>query len=624
MIIGDILSRLNLINAIFDELPFKELDNPLLRKYISQTNVNYMKQFIYNLSFIFKATKISLFDLVKQSGKVDYQIGGNPYTRMFSTFLIIIMLLSKTIASSNELAVNSKKSGPAYEWARPVTQYTVTDAIEIPGAKNTPIAFGLKYRNKLNTDLSKLFQDTQRELDLLLKHLRGKCLKYVKENKGYVHIEYIHQLNGLQVIDSKTENPTTYDKDTQNAVCFEINPLPFNFNQETGSIEFIHVNMPLNQITEILNTIVGDMDGIMKDTNKPKPSKEFIEAYNGILIIADGLEKIRNLLFDVFSPVVFNPNMPNAYRIESLEDSFGSIINEMIQMKDLLNLKNPYEQMEASSKLEYAKEELENAKTKALAEESSRTARQIESDQKVKNTKVYYANVIDENMASVQSIGRKISEVPSDFVGAISDAAVNTALAPVNSVLKGAREMIMNNKLIGLLFALGVFVTGVVTIKIRKGIISIVYKIANAIKTIVLMPIKVTIWLGKKVINVLWYKEKVEETPTVLQIENDPGPDVNVVTPVVTPVVENQVAVVAPVVNSEKKIEIQRLENALKNAKDQLIQRPTLNNIKIRISELEDQLVALRNAQGTRKRIAKKNTKKKNLKKRTKPSRKIR
>lgn len=637
MSIGDTLSRLNLIIEILDELPFNQLNNPLLLKYISQTNVNNLKQSIYNISFMFKATKISLFDLIEKSGKVDYQIGGNPYMRMFSIFIVIIMLLSKTITSSNEIVLNSKKSGPAYEWARPVAQYTVTDVIEIPGAKNTPIAFGLKYRNQLNTDLSTLFQNTQRQLDLLLKQIRGKCLGYVKQNKGSVHTEYVHQLNGLQVIDSKTDNPTTYDKDTQMAACFEINPLPFNFNQETGSIEFIHVNMPINQIIDILNTILTDMNSVITDTSKPKPNKEFTQAYNGILIIADGLEKIRDLLFDVFSPVVFNPDMPNEYRLENLNDSFNSIINEMIRMKDLLNLKNPHEQMEASSKLAYAKEEFENAEIIASARKKSREARQIESNQNVKDTKAYYANAIDENMAASQSIGKKILEVPADVVGAVSDAAINTALAPVNSLFKGAREMIMNNKLIALLFALGVFVTGVVTIKVRKGIISIVYKIANAIKTIVLIPITIPYSIGTKIINVLCYKTVEETNSNALQIDNGPV--------VVTPVVENQVAVVAPAepvvtqvvaqvkqkpTKKQDEIEVQKLETELARILQVFSDferngiKDKLPGIRRRIVQLTETLDRLKNASGTRKRNNKKNTKKKNLKKRTKPSRKFR
>ena len=640
--IANALTRLNSINEIFGSLPLHALNNPYVLKHMSQTNVNNLKQWIYNQSFIFRALEKSLFGpsgLTKQSGKVHFQkqTGGNPYQTMFQIFFILLALTATLIESSNEMVVNSQKSEPAFEWrTNLVVETKVVNVINVPGTI-TPMFGALTYKWPLNTAINKLFQETQRDVSKLLKEIRGKCLSHGKQSKAYMHLEYINTDDGSQVIDSITQNPTTYDKDTQMAACFEINPLPFNFNQETGSIEFIHVNMPINQIIDILNTILSDMDSVIKDTSKPKPNKEFTQAYNGILIIADGLEKIRDLLFDVFSPVVFNPDMPNEYRLENLNDSFNSIINEMIRMKDLLNLKNPHEQMEASSKLAYAKEEFENAEIIASARKKSREARQIESNQNVKDTKAYYANVIDENMAASQSIGKKILEVPANIVGAVSDSAINTALAPVNSLFKGAREMIMNNKLIALLFALGVFVTGVVTIKVRKGIISIVYKIANAIKTIVLVPITIPYSIGTKIINVLCYKTVEETNSNALQIDNGPV--------VVTPVVENQVAVVAPAepvvtqvvaqvkqkpTKKQDEIEVQKLETELARILQVFSDferngiKDKLPGIRRRIVQLTETLDRLKNASGTRKRNNKKNTKKKNLKKRTKPSRKFR
>ena len=573
--ISNVLCRLNATIAIFENLQLNVLNNQYLHKYISQTNVNNLKQCIYNQFFIFKAIKISLFDLIEQSGKVDYQKGGNPYHMMFRVFVIIILLAAKTIASSNELVVNSKSKGPNFEWANRLVEPSVINVVEIPGAKNTPILFGLTYKNQLNSDLTKIFQDTQRDVYSLLKPIRSKCLTHVKQNKMSVHTEYINLSNGLQEIDSVIDNPTTYDKDTQSAACFEINPLPFNFNQDTGNIEFIHVNMPLNQITEILYTIIGEMESVMKDTTKPKPNKEFVEAYNGMLIIATGLEKIRELLFDIFSPVVFNPNMPNEYRLESLEDSFGAIINEMTQMKDLLNLKNPQEQMEANAKLDYANEEFQNEETIAIARETSRKAKKIKSEQNVKDTSAYYGNQFDERIAPVKSIGKKTLEIPVDFVGAVSDAAVNTVLAPVNSVLKGAKETIMNNKFISALFALGVFVTGVVTITIAKNKLTIIYKVANLIKKIVLLPITVPIEIGKKVIKVVWY-QPIEETQIV-------NPDLQPTSNQIVPLIEN-------------------------GPEQVVVNQPVLELDKVELKELKRRMRLL--AKGTRKRINNKNTKK--------------
>lgn len=631
--VSDILGRLDAVIAIFENLQLEALNKPHLHKYMSQTNVNNLKQYIYNLFFIFKAVRISLFDLIKQSGKVDYQKGGNPYQMMFRIFVIIIVLAAKTIASSNELVVNSQNADPILEWTNRVVEYSVTNVIEIPGAKNTPILFGLTYKSQLNADLTKLFQNTQRDVYSLLKPIRSKCLTHVKQNKMSMHTEYINLPNGLQEIDSIIENPTSVDKNTQSAACFEINPLPFNFNPETGNIEFIHVNMPLDKISEILYTILGDMNSVLK-VSKPTPNKEFVEAYNGLLIIANGLEKIRELLFDIFSPVVFNPNMPNEYRLESLEDSFGAIINEMAQMKDLLNLKNPQEQMEANAKLDYANEEFQNEEMIALARETSRKAKKIKSEQNVKDTSAYYENQFDERIAPVKTIGKKALEVPVELVGAVSDAAVNTVLAPVNSVLKGAKETVMNNKFISALLALGVFVTGVVSIQIAKNKLTIIYKVANAIKTIVLLPITIPISIGTKLIKVVWYRP-VEETPIVnpiLSIDNGPVDEMNRIVDVVPPFVEpvpEPITIVKRKTKKdvEKQNEIEKLEMELarvvkmysdfenKGIKDKLpgIQRG--------ITQITEKLDSLNKARGTRKRINHKNTKKNKKRLQTKPSR---
>jgi hypothetical protein len=593
MVIADIITRLNFVIEMFNILPFEVLNSPYLYKYMSPTNVNNLKQCIYNQSFIFNAVKISLFNLIKQSGKVDYQKGGNPYQMMFRIFVIIILLAAKTVTSSNELVVNSKNNAPSYDFSSQVVEYTITNVVEIPGAKNTPILFGLTYKNQLNLDLTKLFQETQRNVHSLLRNIRSKCLTHVKRNKESVHTQYINLPDGSQEIDSVVSSPTTYDKDTQIASCFEINPFPFNFNQDTGNIEFIHVNMPLEQVTTILYGILGDMDSVIKDTTKPKPNKEFIEAYNGILIIADGLEKIRELLFDIFSPIVFNPNMRDEYRLESLTDSFNAIILEMTKMKNLLDLKNPYEQMEANSKLEYANEKLKNEETIALARQMSREAENLISKQNVEDTNSYYGNKFDEYMAPASALGNKALEVPVGAVRAMSDAAVDIVFAPVNSVLKGAKQTIMNNKFIAALLAIGVFVTGVITIKIAKNKLTIIYKVGNVIKKILCSPITIPIYIGKRILG---YEETVEETPAPVNQQ---------------PLIENGPAVTPALIENGPAVTNQPLTEELNERELRKLKRSVMKKL-------------VGNASGTRKRIAKKNTKKKLKPRIKKPSRKPR
>jgi len=169
--------------------------------------------------------------------------------------------------------------------------------------------------------------------------------------------------------------------------------------------------MPLKQVIEILYTIVGDMDSVMQAT-KPNQDKEVVHAYNSMLIIAKGLEKIEELLFDVFSPVVFNADMPDEYRVESLEDSFGAIIKEMTQMKNLLSLKNPIQRMESESLLADANEELENEKMNADKETIIREGKNIKSQQNVQNAQAYYGNKFNEKVAPISTIGKKLMEMP--------------------------------------------------------------------------------------------------------------------------------------------------------------------------------------------------------------------
>lgn len=631
----DGLNRLNSINAIFGSLPLHALNNKSVLKRMSQTNVNNLKQWIYNQSFIFSALEKSLLGLIKQSGKVRFQqTGGNPYQTMFQVFIILLVLAATLIESSNEMVVNSQKSEPAFEWlTNRVVETKVVNVINVPGTI-THMVGSFTYKWPLNTAIYTLFQEIQRDISKLLKEIRGKCLLHGKQNKAYTHIEYITTEDGSQKIDSITQKPPTYDKDTQMAACFEINPLPFNFNPNTGNIEFIHVNMPLNQVTEILYTIVGDMESVIKAT-APNQDKELVEAYNAMLIIANGLEKIGELLFDVLSPVVFNANTIDEYRIESLKDSFDAIIKEMSQMKDLLNLKNPIQRMAAENLISEANEKLTTEEMIAYARKTSREADTIKSQQNVQDTSVYYGNKFDENMAPLKSIGKKVLEVPVDFVGAVSDAAVNTVLAPVNSVFKGAKETIMNNKFIMILAALGVFVTGVVTITIAKNKLTIIYKVGNLIKKIVLLPITVTMWIGKQ-IKVLLYRPKVEETtPTTtptLQIDNGPDvPDVTTTTTIVplettTPVVVKR----KPRKEDEKLVEITKMETELARVIEMYSNfekngtKAKLPGIKRRIVELTENLESLKaKAKGTRKRNNKKNTKKNKKRLPVKPSRKF-
>ena len=664
MFLGALKTRLNVINAIFENLPLHYLNNLYVLKRISQNNVNNLKQCIYNHFFIFSAIEKSLLGLIEESGKVKQeQIGGNPYQTMFQVFIILLVLAATLIESSNEMVVNSQKSEPAFEWlTNRVVETKVVNVINVPGTI-TPMFGSLTYKWPLNIEIDKLFQETQRDASKLSKEIRGKCLLHDKKNLASMHLEYINTNDGSQVIDSVTQNPTTYDKDTQMAACFEINPLPFNFNPNTGNIEFIHVNMPLNQVTQILYTIVGDMESVIKAT-APNQDKELVEAYNGMLIIANGLEKIGELLFDVFSPVVFNANTKDEYRIESLEDSFGAIIKEMSQMKDLLNLKNPIQRMAAENSFFEANEELENKQILADARSARRTAKDIESEQNVQDTKQHYGNKFDELIAPASAIGENILQIPVKISEAVSDAAVNAVLAPVNSVLKGAKKTIMNNKLIAALLALGVFVTGVVTIKIAKNKLTIIYKVANAIKTIVLLPITVPIYIGKKIIKVVWYRSKVEDNQPAnvpvdpLQINNGQVVTNPVVTNPVVQLIENGpvVTLIKPQrkLTQKEKNEIEALkkqkieiEHSIMTQTDHLnkitsqltkpltqAQRDTINttiysyNIQIAkllndSDKLETELHNLTRAEGTRKRNNKKNTKKNKKRVQVKPSRKF-
>lgn len=667
MFLGALKTRLNVINAIFENLPLHYLNNLYVLKRISQNNVNNLKQCIYNHFFIFSAIEKSLLGLIEESGKVKQeQIGGNPYQTMFQVFIILLVLAATLIESSNEMVVNSQKSEPAFEWlTNRVVETKVVNVINVPGTI-TPMFGSLTYKWPLNIEIDKLFQETQRDASKLSKEIRGKCLLHVKENLESMHLEYINTNDGSQVIDSVTQNPTTYDKDTQMAACFEINPLPFNFNPNTGNIEFIHVNMPLNQVTQILYTIVGDMESVIKAT-APNQDKELVEAYNGMLIIANGLEKIGELLFDVFSPVVFNANTKDEYRIESLEDSFGAIIKEMSQMKDLLNLKNPIQRMAAENSFFEANEELENKQILADARSARRTAKDIESEQNVQDSKQHYRNKFGELIAPASAIGENILQIPVKISEAVSDAAVNAVLAPVNSVLKGAKKTIMNNKLIAALLALGVFVTGVVTIKIAKNKLTIIYKVANAIKTIVLLPITVPIYIGKKIIKVVWYRSKVEDNQPAnvpvdpLQINNgqvvtnplqiDNGSDVTTTTTTIVPVKTTTQVVVKRKPTKEElelltkkesikkdivsntqhletitktytKFQTTKDENFLSKISDQMnLYKTKIAKLHLELDKVETELYLT--AKGTRKRNNKKNTKKNKKRLQVKPSRKF-
>ena len=674
--ISNALTRLNSINEIFGSLPLHALNNPYVLKHMSQTNVNNLKQWIYNQSFIFRALEKSLFGpsgLTKQSGKVHFQkqTGGNPYQTMFQIFFILLALTATLIESSNEMVVNSQKSEPAFEWrTNLVVETKVVNVINVPGTI-TPMFGALTYKWPLNTAINKLFQETQRDVSKLLKEIRGKCLSHGKQSKAYMHLEYINTDDGSQVIDSITQNPTTYDKDTQMAACFEINPLPFNFNPNTGNIEFIHVNMPLNQVTQILYTIVGDMESVIKAT-APNQDKELVEAYNGMLIIANGLEKIGELLFDVFSPVVFNADTIDEYRIESLKESFDAIIKEMSQMKDLLNLKNPIQRIAAEKSLVEANEELENKQIIADARTAMRMAKDIASEQNVQDTKQHYGNKFTEIIAPVSAIGDNILQIPVKMSESVSDAVVKTVLAPINSILHGGEELIMSNKLILLLAAFGVFLSGVAVIKFNSYVVTITYKIGNLIKTIVLSPIKASIYIGKSIysvgqkIKVLLYRPKDEET-TIVPVANpvatttttpplkiDNGSNVPTTTttivPVANPVATTTTQVVVKRKPTKEELELltkkESIKNSLKTQEEHLKKissnsRSSLNPMQIdtldkniksyktQIAELQLELdkveTKLHNltARGTRKRNNKKNTKKNKKRVPVKPSRKF-
>lgn len=665
--IANALTRLNSINEIFGSLPLHALNNPYVPKHMSQTNVNNLKQWIYNQSFIFRALEKSLFGpsgLTKQSGKVHFQkqTGGNPYQTMFQIFFILLALTATLIESSNEMVVNSQKSEPAFEWrTNLVVETKVVNVINVPGTI-APMFGALTYKWPLNTAINKLFQETQRDVSKLLKEIRGKCLSHGKQSKAYMHLEYINTDDGSQVIDSITQNPTTYDKDTQMAACFEINPLPFNFNPNTGNIEFIHVNMPLNQVTQILYTIVGDMESVIKAT-APNQDKELVEAYNGMLIIANGLEKIGELLFDVFSPVVFNADTIDEYRIESLKESFDAIIKEMSQMKDLLNLKNPIQRIAAEKSLVEANEELENKQIVADARTAMRMAKDIASEQNVQDTKQHYGNKFTEFIAPVSAIGDNILQMPVKISESISDATVKTILAPINSILHGGKELIMSNILIMLLAAFGVFLAGVGFIKFNSYAVTITYTVGNLIKTIVLSPIKASIYIGKSIysvgqkIKVLLYRPKDDANPvattttitTPLKIDNGlnvPTTIVQVTNPVAT--TTTQVVVKRKPTKEELELtkEKKRIENSLKTQEEHLTKissnnRSSLNQTQIdtldkniksytkQIAELQLELDKVETklynptARGTRKRNNKKNTKKNKKRVPVKPSRKF-
>jgi len=247
-----------------------------------------------------------------------------------------------------------------------------------------------------------------------------------------------------------------------------------------------------------------------------------------------------------------------------------------------------------------------------------------------------------------------VLEVPVNVSQALSEATVDAILAPIDSVLKGVKKLIMNNPFILALAALGVFLAGIVTIKIAKNKLTIVYNVGNAIKKIVLFPITATIWIGKK-IKVLLYRSEVDANPT-LSIDNGPPPNVPLINngpdanpnPVVTPVAVTPV-VVTPTANQIKEIQdkiqdkkefITKIKTNLDNARKQGTTRNT-PQIKKRIEEIEDGLQnaedeldklqtmelrlnqALNKAKGTRKRNNKKNTKKNKKRLQSKPTRKF-
>ena len=655
--IGNIVSRLKLLNANWKNVlgNVHVLNTPIIHQFIDKKQSNIISNTIIANSLIYKAVEISFFDSIKKSGKVDYQKGGG-FGTIFQLFILICALASAMNTPSNDLVVHSQNMDKVVEWSNKVITPRVSHSVSISGAAQIPILFGLTFQSELNVGFDKIFADARNELEPLIQSVRGECLKNIKQYKGSLHPEYTNLINGETSIELIAE-PPKFEKDTQTSACFGINPLPFHFNKETGNIDFVNINMPLNQVTEILYTIVGDMNSIMQ-TN---PSKEVVKAYNGLVALANGMEEIEKLLFNVFSPVVFDSNMPNKYRLDTLERSFNAIIKEMEKINYFLSLTNPAARMEAASLLAEANEKLENEKMIADARTAMREAKNIESDQNVKDSNDYYGNKVNENMAFIRTIGKKTLEIPVDISEAVSNAAVKTVLAPVNSILNGATELIMNNKLIAALAAIGVLLAGVVTIKIASEKLTIIYKVGNAIKTVVLLPITVPIWIGKttysvgKKIKVLLYRSEESSNPNVPLIDNGPIDNGQVITNPVNPVVVTPVnpVVVTPVAKklsnqeleklTKQKIEIiQDIEskkahlanytksynsNIANKFKDDIHKQMIFLDSEIaklnsELDEVETKLFKHK-AKGTRKRIKIKNTKKNKNKKRNKPSRKF-
>jgi hypothetical protein len=609
MVIAGIINRLTTVNEIFASLPMDVLNSPYLHK-SKLTNV---KQSIYNWYFIFKASELSLFSLIKKSGKVEYQVGGNPYQTMFKAFLFIL-LLAATIMST-ELV----------DWTEPdstnqLTTRKVVNSVVLHGTQPTTNFFGFVVQPELNKDVSEIFMAAQRALEGWTRDIRIKCSANVKLSDGR-DVPVYTSINGKSTVEYFKERGT-HSKDVQKQACVSIDAMPFKFNKETGSIEFMHVNMQLTEIMNILQSTADDMRTVIDSNSSPDPKMK--DAYNKIIIIVEGLEKINELLYYTFSsPVLFDKDSHNKYRLESLEESLGSIVSEVKLMASLLSLQSPVERMVAESQLDKANEQLVTAEILADASQAVIDAKNVKSHQNVMETRTNVKNFFQENTASIRESGNQLSQIPVDLAKSLSDMGVNVLLAPLESISEGATNFVMNNKFIMTIILAGVLLFGVISIKVRKGVISVVYRIANVIKTIVLLPITVPFRIATKIRNLLYYREEVH----ILQIENGSnsnGTTSQVVMPSqdVMPVVSNPTQVVIPVVKTEQELDIERLEKALNNARKQAISRKgnprLLNNIK----SLEAQLAELKGAKGTRKRIAKTNTKKKLKHRIKKPTRK--
>jgi hypothetical protein len=234
----------------------------------------------------------------------------------------------------------------------------------------------------------------------------------------------------------------------------------------------------------------------------------------------------------------------------------------------------------------------------------------------------------------------------------------------------------MSNKLILLLAAFGVFLSGVAVIKFNSYVVTITYKIGNLIKTIVLSPIKASIYIGKSIysvgqkIKVLLYRPKDEET-TIVPVANpvatttttpplkiDNGSNVPTTTTTIVPVA-NPVATtttIVPVVKRKPtkdelelltkkesikkdivsnnqhletitktytKFQTTKDENFLPKISEQMdLYKTKIAKLQLELDKVETKLHNL-TARGTRKRNNKKNTKKNKKRVPVKPSRKF-